>query len=107
VHTGKRVKPVRNLRSRSLSGQLLILFPRRPTILDSRRRVAKEDSRMALDREAREADSWRRRRTQMEETTTHIRLKFGFRRSLDLHYVNAGISGLHISAKSGVNTVHC
>ena len=93
------MKPVRSLPSRSLSGHLLILFPRRPTILDSRRRVAREDSRVALDnREAREGDSWRLRRTQMEETTTHIRLKFGFRCSLDLHYVNFGISGLHISA---------
>jgi hypothetical protein len=52
------VKPVRSLPSRSLSGHLLIPFPRRPTILDSQRRVAKEDSRVALDnREAREADS--------------------------------------------------
>jgi hypothetical protein len=64
------VRPVRSLRSPSLPGHLLIIFPRRPTILDSRR-VAKEDSRVALDnREAREAGSWRLRRTHMEENAT-------------------------------------
>lgn len=91
------MKPVRSLPSRSLSGHLLILFPRRPTILDPQR-VAKEDSRVALDnKEAREADSWRPRRTQMEETATHT-LEVWFPSLVGSTLCQLRISGLHISA---------